>query len=214
MTAAPIRAKICGINSPEAMTAAVAGGAAFVGLVFFPPSPRALTPAQAAALAALVPDSVCKVGLFVDPDDDTVAAAAPSLDMLQLHGSEPPARAAALRQRFDRPVMKAIKVATAADLDTAGAYRDAVDWLLFDAAPPPDAAVPGGNARAFDWSLLAGRRWPKPWMLAGGLDATNVAAAVAASGARCVDVSSGVESARGHKDPALITAFLEAVAAL
>lgn len=211
-----IKAKICGINSATAMTAAVAGGAAFVGLVFFPPSPRALTPAQAANLAALVPDDVRKVGLFVDPDDDTVdaATAAAELDMLQLHGAEPPRRAAALRDRHGLPVMKVIKVGDAIDLAAATAYFTAVDWLLFDAQPPRGATVPGGNARAFDWTLLAGHSWPKPWMLAGGLDAANVAAAVAASDAAFVDVSSGVESTRGVKDPALIAAFLEVVRSL
>ncbi len=216
MSGPGVKAKICGINSPAAMAAAVAGGAAFVGLVFFPPSPRALTLAQARALAAPVPSTVRKVGLFVDPGDDIVAAAtaAAALNMLQLHGTETPDRVAALRARFGLPVMKAIGVGDAADLAAADAYVDVADWLLFDARPPGDAVVPGGNARAFDWTVLAGLSWPRPWMLAGGIDAANVAAAVTAAGADCVDTSSGVESARGHKDPALITAFLNVVATL
>ena len=213
-----VSAKICGVNAPDAVRAVVAGGASHMGLVFYPPSPRAVTPAEAAMLVEGLPDRPCRVGLFVDPDDAAIAAvlAALPLGLIQLHGEETPARASAIRARFGCPVMKAIRVAEAADLDAAEAYAGAVDWLLFDARPPAGltGTLPGGNALSFDWRLLAGRRWPAPWMLSGGLDAANVARAVAATGARAVDVSSGVENRRGHKDPALIAAFLATVADL
>lgn len=209
-----VRAKICGINDAPAMRAAIAAGADFVGLVFYPPSPRAVDPEQAARLAALVPDGVVKVGLFVDPEDSLIDSvlARVALDMLQLHGSETPARCAALRDRTGLPVMKAIKVADARDIDTAQDYLGSVDWLMFDAKAPDNMenALPGGNALSFDWDLLAGREWPVPWMLAGGINPDNVAQALAASRARVVDVSSGVESVPGRKDPSRIRAFLEA----
>ena len=210
-----VAAKICGINAPAAMAAAVAGGAAYVGLVFYPPSPRALTAKQAAALAAAVPEGVIKTGLFVDADDAVIAAAVAEagLDLLQLHGGESPQRVAALKAAFGLPVMKAIKVASAADLAAATPYFTVADRLLFDAKPPPEmiGALPGGNALPFDWRLIAGRDWPLPWMLSGGLDVDNVAEAVAISGAPAVDVSSGVEDAPGVKSPARIAAFLAAV---
>lgn len=209
-----VRAKICGLKTAGDVDAAVAGGAAFVGFVFFPPSPRAVDPADAAALAARVPVSVTRVGLVVDADDamlDALMATVP-LDMLQLHGHEDAARIAAIRARAGRPVMKAVRVDGPAALERAGDLG--ADWLLFDAAPPAGAGVPGGNARAFDWTLLAGRRFEAPWMLAGGLTPDNVAEAVAATGAVAVDVSSGVEARRGVKDPARIRAFLDAVSRL
>jgi phosphoribosylanthranilate isomerase len=211
-------AKICGLNTPGAVAAAVAGGARFVGFVFYPPSPRAVTPARAAGLANAVPAGVLRVGLFVDPDDatlDTTLGAVP-LDMIQLHGSESPGRTAEIGGRFGRPTMKAIKVRDTGDVASAGAYDGHADWLLFDAKPPTTmrGALPGGNALSFDWHLLAGRTWQRPWMLSGGLNAENVAEAVAITGARAVDVSSGVEARPGEKSPALITAFLDAVAAL
>jgi phosphoribosylanthranilate isomerase len=213
-----VAAKICGINSPNALKAAVAGGAAFLGFVFYPPSPRALTPRAAATLVEKAPSGVPTVGVFVDPDDATLAATldAVPLGLLQLHGAETPARVAAIKQRFGRPVIKAIKVGGAQDLAAADAFLDVADWLMFDARPPSDraGALPGGNALAFDWRLIAGRRWKLPWFLSGGLTADNVAEAVAISGARYVDVSSGVESAPGVKDPAKIAAFLAAVRAL
>jgi len=213
-----VRAKICGINSREALDAAVAGGASFVGFVFYPPSPRALTPAVAGELAAAVPRTVGKLGLFVDDPDERIAevlAKAP-LDMLQLHGQETPARVAAIRRQFGLPVMKAVKVAGADDLATADGYIGVADWLLFDAKPPKEmtGALPGGNALAFDWQLLAGRAWPSPWMLSGGLTPENLGEAVRISGARVVDVSSGVEAAPGQKDPAKIAAFLAEAARL
>jgi phosphoribosylanthranilate isomerase len=207
-----VRAKICGVNSRPALDAAIAGGAGFVGFVFYPPSPRALTAEAAAALAAAVPAVVAKVGLLVDEPDERIAEilARIALDMLQLHGKETPSRVDDIRRRFGLPVMKALKVAEAADLAAADRYIGHADWLLFDAKPPPQmiGALPGGNALSFDWQLLAGRSWPSPWMLSGGLTPENLAEAVRISGARVVDVSSGVESHPGQKDPAKIAAFL------
>jgi phosphoribosylanthranilate isomerase len=208
-----LRVKICGLNAPQAVTAAVAGGASHVGLIFYPPSPRYVTPDEAAQLAGMVPDGVATVGLFVDGDDDAIEAVLRRvpLDMLQLHGSEPPERAAELRQSFGLPVMKAIKVAVAEDLDQAAPYESVVDWLLFDAKPPPDMqdALPGGNALAFEWALLSGRHWRRPAMLSGGLSRANLEEAVRISGARAVDVSSGVEDRPGCKNPDKIRAFLD-----
>lgn len=209
-----VTVKICGINTPEAARAASAAGADMIGLVFYAPSPRAVTPAQAAAIAATVPERVMKVGLFVDPDDaaiDTVLAALP-LDLLQLHGAERPERVAEIRDRFAVSVMKAIKIAGPEDVTSADAYADAADRLLFDAKAPKSlaGALPGGNALSFDWQLLAGRRWALPWMLSGGLDAANVAEAVRISGACAVDVSSGVEDRPGVKNLDKIRAFVAA----
>lgn len=214
----PVDAKICGVNSAEAAMAAAEGGARHVGFVFYPPSPRAVDAATAEALAALLPARIRKVGLFVDAEDAAIAAvlARVPLDMLQLHGGETPERVRAIRSRFGRPVMKAIGVAGEGDLARAADYAAVADWLLFDARPPKDRpdALPGGNAVSFDWTLLAGRDWPLPWMLSGGLHAGNLAAALRATAARCVDVSSGVEQAPGRKDPAKIRAFLALAAAL
>lgn len=204
--------KICGLSDAEGFDAAVAEGADLVGFVFFPASPRAVTPAQAAALSARHAGGPGRTGLFVDPADDQIAAvlAALPLDILQLHGEETPARCAAIRARFGVPVMKALGVAAPVDLDVLAAYAPAVDRFLLDAKPPPEATRPGGNALAFDWSLTAGRAIPRPWLLAGGLTPGNVAEAIRISGAPGVDVSSGVERGRGIKDPALIAAFIRA----
>lgn len=210
-----VASKICGVSDRAAIEAAVAGGAAYVGFVFFPRSPRNVTPAEAAELVPLVPDGVEAVALAVDPDDTLVDAIAPipGITMFQLHGSESPDRVADIRARTGRRAIKAIKVSDEADLDAADAYFGAADMLLFDAKTPADMknALPGGNAVSFDWTILAGRDWPLPWMLSGGLDPDNVADAVRVSGAPAVDVSSGVESAPGSKDPARIDAFLRAV---
>ena len=197
--------KICGINSPEALDAAADAGADYVGFVFFPPSPRAVTPAQAAAISAHRPGGPARVGLFVDPTDDDVAEALASLslDVLQVHGTA--VRAALLRTRFGAPVWVASGVGGAGDLPTDDG---GVDALLLDAKAPPGAPLPGGNARAFDWSVLRGWAAPAPWLLAGGLTPDNVAEAVRVSGASAVDVSSGVERSRGVKDPMLIQAFV------
>lgn len=211
-----IAAKICGLSTPETVATAIAGGARFVGFVFFPPSPRNLSPAQAGSLVRAVPAGVTRVGVFVDPDDDLlkrVLAAAP-LDILQLHGEETPERVAQIKQRFGKPAMKAIKIAGETDLAAAPRYYGVADWLMFDARPPKTATRPGGNALAFDWELLSARRWPLPWMLSGGLTPANVAEAVRVARATSIDVSSGVESAPGVKDVAKIRAFLGAVAAL
>ncbi|MCB9949312.1 MAG: phosphoribosylanthranilate isomerase [Rhodospirillaceae bacterium] len=212
-----LQVKICGVSTPEAMDAAVDGGARFVGLVFYPRSPRAVSPNLAAQLARVVPTGVRVVGLFVDPDDDRldeVIGQVP-LDLIQLHGHETPARVAAIRSGFNIPAMKAISVAAAEDLDGAAAYDGVADRLLFDAKPPANVtALPGGNGIPFDWALVAGRRWGVPWMLSGGLNADNLAEAVRQAGAAAVDVSSGVEDRPGHKSPELIRRFLEAAAAV
>lgn len=209
-----VKAKICGISTPDAMQAALAGGARWVGLVFFPKSPRNVSIATAAELSRMVGTGTRVVGLFVDPTDallDEVTGQVP-LDLIQLHGSETPDRVAAIKARFNLPVMKAVKVAEAADLDAAKIYEPVADLLLFDAKPPKGAVLPGGNGVSFDWSLLTGRTWAKPWMLSGGLDPDNVTDAIRATGATSVDVSSGVEDAPGVKSPARIRAFLDAVA--
>ncbi|MFV3127653.1 phosphoribosylanthranilate isomerase [Niveispirillum sp. KHB5.9] len=210
-----VKAKICGISTPETMQAALDGGARYVGLVFFPKSPRNVAIATAAELSRMVRTGTRVVGLFVDPTDallDDALGQVP-LDLIQLHGSETPERVAAIKARFNLPVMKAVKVAEAADLDAARAYEPVADILLFDAKPPKGAVLPGGNGVSFDWSLLAGRTWARPWMLSGGLDPANVADAIHATGADAVDVSSGVEDAPGVKSVERIGAFLAAVAA-
>jgi len=206
--------KICGVNAPAALAAAVEGGADYVGFVFYPRSPRAVTPRAAQALAAQTPARVTKVGLAVDLDDAELAAIleAVPLDLWQLHGGESPARVARIKERFGLPVMKVVKIAGPADVAAAEAYLRVADRLLFDAKPPKEmtGALPGGNALAFDWQLLAGKSWPLPWMLSGGLDPGNVAEAARISGARAVDVSSGVEDRPGLKNPDKIRAFLAA----
>ncbi len=206
-----ITAKICGLSTEAAVTAAVAGGAAYLGFVFYPPSPRAVSPARAAALCALVPSGVQRVGLFVDADDDGIRAVlsrAP-IDILQFHGNESPDRVADVKLRFHRPVMKVIAVAAREDVLAATRYEADADLLLFDAKPPRRAgALPGGNGLAFDWQLIAGRRWRRPWMLSGGLTAELLPEAVRISGAVAVDVSSGVERRPGDKDPDRIREFL------
>lgn len=212
-----LQVKICGVRTPEAITAAVRGGARYVGFVFYPRSPRSIEPNLAAELARTVPTGVRAVGLFVDPDDaflESVLGRVP-LDMIQLHGSETPERVAEIRQGFPASVMKAVKIGAPEDLKVAKSYDGIVDQLLFDAKAPANvAALPGGNGVPFDWSLLAGREWLSPWMLSGGLTPGNLAEAVAVTGAPAVDVSSGVEDRPGHKDPALIASFLATAARL
>lgn len=206
--------KICGLSQPAHVTAAVQAGARYLGLVFFPKSPRAVTPVQAAALSAEVPVGVARVGLFVDPDDALITAtlAEVPLDIVQLHGHETPERVSALRTLTGLPVMKAVGIASADDLPQLTDYGLVADMLLVDAKPAPDAALPGGNGLSFDWRLLQGRRWLRPWMLAGGLTPANVAEAVRLTRAPVVDVSSGVETAPGVKDAALIRDFISAAA--
>lgn len=205
--------KICGLTQPESLRAAVGAGAAYVGFVFFAKSPRNIGIADAARFAAEVPPGVMKVGLVVDPSDadlDAILARVP-LDMIQLHGHEPPARVTELRARSGLPVMKAVGIADAADLPQLDAYARVADQLLIDAKPPKNGDLPGGNGLSFDWRLIAGRRWPVPWMLAGGLTPDNVIEAVRMTGAPAVDVSSGVERAPGVKDESRVAAFLAAV---
>ena len=213
-----VTAKICGINDPEAMRAAITGRASHVGLVFYPPSPRAVSPGEAMALSAVVPERVQKVGLFVDPEDDQIDKTlfVVKLDMLQLHGDETPDRVRDLKARTGKKVMKVIKVSEPKDLVRAEAYVRIADALMFDAKPPKGMkdALPGGNAVSFDWRILSGRKWPLPWMLAGGLTKDNVATAVELSGVRIVDTSSGVEDVPGHKNVDKIAEFLRAVAGI
>jgi len=208
----PVAAKICGLSSEAAVAAAIGGGAAYVGFVFYPPSPRSIGPARAGELCTLVPAAVQRVALFVDADDAAIRAvldAAP-IDILQFHGGESPERVAEARERFGCKVMKAISVAGPTDVDAALRYEDAAHLLLFDAKPPRRAdALPGGNGLAFDWQLIAGRDWRLPWMLSGGLTAELLPEAVRISGATAVDVSSGVERRPGDKDPEKIRAFLD-----
>lgn len=205
-----VEAKICGLSTAEGVAAAVRNGARFVGFVFYPPSRRNVTPELVAALAALVPEGITKVGLFVDADDATLreTLARVPLDLLQFHGHESPERVAWAKRRFGKPVMKSIPIAAEGDLAQAARYFGVADRLIFDAKPPKDATVPGGNGLVFDWELLGGRRWPVPWMLSGGLTAENLGDAVRLTHAGTVDVSSGVESAPGIKDTEKIAAFL------
>lgn len=207
--------KICGLSTPETLEAALTAGADWIGLVHFPRSPRHVALDRAGELARLAEGRAGRVLLLVDPDDrlvtDAVAAVAP--DLIQLHGRESPERVAAIRALAGRPVMKAIGIAARADLDAVPAYASVADRILLDAKAPPGAVLPGGNGRAFDWSLIAGTKLPDGWMLSGGLDAGSVGEALARTGARAVDVSSGVESAPGVKDPARIAEFVTAARA-
>ncbi|MFQ6756266.1 phosphoribosylanthranilate isomerase [Cereibacter sphaeroides] len=209
---AGVRVKICGLRTESDVKAAASSGAAYVGLVFFPKSPRHLGLAQAQRLALAAPPGVAKVALTVDASDETLDAIveAVPLDMLQLHGGESPERVAEVRARYGLPVMKAVGVADEGDLPQILEQSLAADQILIDAKPPKGAALPGGNGLSFDWRLIAGRHWIRPWMLAGGLTVENLAEAVRRTGASQVDVSSGVESAPGVKDPARIAAFLQA----
>ena len=204
--------KICGLMSADAVDVSVEAGADMLGFVFFPPSPRSLSVADAAALTARVPDQVTCVALSVDADDtllDAIAADA-GVDMMQFHGHESLERVTEIRDRYGLPVMKALAIAGPEDVAQALAYADVADRLMFDAKPPKGATRPGGNALAFDWQLIAGASWSKPWILAGGLTPENVADAIAASGATAVDVSSGVEDAPGAKNPENIRGFISA----
>jgi len=212
----PVAVKICGLSTPQSVDAAVQGGAQFLGFVFFPPSPRAIDPATARDLADRVPSSVRKVAVVVDATDDSLETIVDALnaDMIQLHGKETPERVADIRGRIGCDVIKAIPVVDADDVAGAERYDEVADMLLFDAKPQPEDALPGGNARTFDWSLMANTKTSKPWFLSGGLTKECLQDAVAASGARFVDVSSGVESTRGVKDHQKFAHFLTTAAGL
>jgi phosphoribosylanthranilate isomerase len=207
------KAKICGLSTPEAVQAALDGGAAYIGFVFFAKSPRNIAPEAAAKLAQPARGKAGIVAVTVDPDDALLDRLMATLkpDVIQLHGKETPARVAEIGRRTGAEIMKAISVSTIADLDAAKAYDGAADHIMLDAKAPADADLPGGNGARFDWTLPQGRRFNRPWFLAGGLDPWNVAEALSASGAPLVDVSSGVERGPGYKDPRLISAFLDAV---
>jgi phosphoribosylanthranilate isomerase len=211
-----VRAKICGLSTVATLEAAIAGGASHVGFVFFPKSPRNVTPARAEELAARTPDHVVRVGVFVDPDDALLERIVPAakLGAIQLHGRESADRVAAIKARFGVETWKAVAVRTRADLDVARSDRSAADRIVYDARTPEGADLPGGMGLRFDWRLLEGFTHPLRWALSGGLDAGNVAGAVAITGATMVDVSSGVESAPGVKDVDKIAAFLQSVTAL
>ncbi|HEY2179265.1 MAG TPA: phosphoribosylanthranilate isomerase [Caulobacteraceae bacterium] len=208
-------AKICGLSTPATVDAALAGGAAFVGFMFFAASPRVVSLPFADHLAAPARSKAKVVAVTVDPDDDFLARLMSELapDLIQLHGAESPRRVREVAERTGAGVIKAVAVSEAADVEGARGFESSADHLMFDASPPAAATRPGGLGAPFDWTLLAGRRLARPWFLAGGLDPWNVAGAIAASGAPMVDVSSGVERGPGLKDPALITHFLGAVGA-
>ncbi|BBU58265.1 N-(5'-phosphoribosyl)anthranilate isomerase [Mameliella alba] len=209
---ADVRVKICGLTRPGDMEMVAGAGASYAGLVFFGKSPRNVTPEVARDLALEAPVGLAKVGLMVNPTDeflDEVMRLVP-LDMVQLHGAETPERVAEVRARWGLPVMKAVGVGAAEDLEKLAFYQQVADQILVDAKPPKGADLPGGNGLAFDWKLIAGRRWSRPWMLAGGLTPENVGLAVAMTGTAQVDVSSGVESAPGIKDAGKVRAFVEA----
>lgn len=203
--------KICGITTIDALDAAIAGGARYVGFVVYPKSPRHLSRDKLAALAARARGQVETVVVTVDADDEllTAVAAYAQPDWIQLHGREGPGQVAQARQFAREGIIKAVGIAQAADLAAVAAFEPVADMLLFDAKPPA-GGLPGGNALAFDWAILAGRRVDRPWLLSGGLNPENVAQAITASGAALVDVSSGVEAAPGLKDPGKIARFLAA----
>ncbi|MBO6519066.1 MAG: phosphoribosylanthranilate isomerase [Rhodospirillales bacterium] len=205
--------KICGLREAEHVDAAVEAGAGLTGFVFFEPSPRNIAITDAAALTSRVPDGVRKVALSVDADDDLLRTVidGTGVDTLQLHGSETIERVSYIRETFGLPVIKALPISTADDVAAAHEYEGHADMLLFDAKPPKDATRPGGNAEAFDWTLLQTAGFRVPWLLAGGLDAGNVADAIRISGAPMVDVSSGVEDAPGQKNTRKIREFIAAV---
>ena len=216
--AATIDVKVCGLNTAEAVAAACAGGATHIGFIFYPPSPRAVSPETAGTIAAAAPKTVLRVAVFVDPSDAEIQAVIKALSphILQLHGHESPERVAEVKQRFGLPAMKAVRVSSAEDIDAALAYDGVADILLFDAKPPKDAAgmLPGGNGLAFDWTLLSNFKGTTPWFLSGGLDLDNVAEALEISGARALDISSGVEDRPGVKNLEKIGAFLDTVRGL
>ena len=207
-----MRVKICGLTRSEDIAAAVRGGADYLGFVFWPCSPRSISAARAACLAAEIGSDVTKVGLFVDPSDGDISAVLDCLplDMLQLHGSETPDRVKEVRRRWGLPVMKAVPIGASEDLELLERYQACADQILVDAKPDTESALPGGNGLPFDWRIIDKFDWRTPWMLAGGLTAANVANARRLTGATQFDVSSGVEQAPGRKDANQISAFVTA----
>ena len=205
--------KICGLKTEAALAAALAGGASHVGFIFFPKSPRNVDPAAAGRLREAARGKAEAVAVTVDADDQTLdrIVAAMQPDMLQLHGGESPERVALVKARYGLPVMKALSVRTAADLDAVARYHGVADRLMFDAKPPAGSQLPGGNGVSFDWRLLAGLDAGLDYMLSGGLNAANIGEALRLANPPGIDVSSGVESAPGVKEPALIEAFFRAV---
>jgi phosphoribosylanthranilate isomerase len=205
-----IQVKICGIKDPAGFDAAVEAGADWLGFVFFPASPRYVTPQAAAALSGRIAGGPGRIGLFVEPTEAMIAQAleAVKLDALQVYGAVH--ELAAFRQRFGLPVWRAMAVGTTDDLPDGSV---SADRIVLEAKPPPDATRPGGNATPIDWRMLRGWRPPAPWILAGGLTPDNVADAIRITGAVAVDVSSGVESSKGIKDPGLVRAFIGAAKA-
>ena len=207
----PVYVKICGLATVDDVRACADAGANYIGLVFFEKSPRNITIPAARELALAAPLGLAKVALVVNPSDaelDAITGTVP-LDMLQLHGRETPERVAEVKARYGLPVMKAVGIADRDDLPKLESYFGVADQILVDAKPPKGGALPGGNGLSFDWRLIAARRWPCPWMLAGGLTAENVAEAVKMTGAKQVDVSSGVEDAPGQKNAKLIQKFVQ-----
>ena len=207
----PVSVKICGLATVDDVRGCADAGANYMGLVFFQKSPRNITLPAARELALAAPLGLAKVALVVNPSDadlDAITGTVP-LDMLQLHGRETPERVAEVKARYGLPVMKAVGIADGDDLPKLESYFGVADQILVDAKPPKGGELPGGNGLSFDWRLIAGRRWPCPWMLAGGLTPENVAEAVKMTGAKQVDVSSGVEDAPGQKNAKLIQKFVQ-----
>lgn len=210
-----IEVKICGLSSIETVSAALDAGARYIGFVFYSRSPRNISTEKAAELCALIENKAMKVGVFVNPGDEQLSAILKNvdLDFIQLHGNESVERVQYIQKRFDVMVIKAISVAAIGDISRAREYEKTADMLLFDARAPlaMGKALPGGNGLEFDWNLIAGKTWHVPWMLSGGLDIKNVAEAVNVSGAKIVDISSGLENEPGDKDINKIKAFMTAV---
>ncbi len=207
------KVKICGLSTPDAVQAAAQAGASHVGFVFYQKSPRYVTPEQVAELAVAISGSVIKTGVYVDPNDDLLKKTVAQINLIQLHGTESPERVRQIKNRFRLPVMKAIAIDCPDHITLAKTYENVADMLLFDAKAPAslEGGLPGGNGLSFDWQLIQGTEWKIPWMLSGGLDAENITEAISISGARIVDVSSGVESSPGKKSSARIKAFISKV---
>ena len=210
-----VEVKICGLDRPETVDGAVNAGAEMLGFVFYPPSPRNLTASAASRLTNRVPAGVKRVGLFVDPIDEMITTVLNQnvLDLIQLHGNEPPERVAEIKDITSLKVIKVLKVTDIRDLKYVSVYQRVAEWLMFDALAPKDmkGALPGGNALSFDWNILARANIPTPWILAGGLNLENVKEAMSTSGAKVVDVSSGVEKQPGVKCVEKIQSFIRAV---